>query len=204
MELMRATGTGHAATRERRCRPMTGLRVALRFCACAVALAAAVVVLVTPSTAEATFGGRNGLLLMGSTERGSPKISPVARKADCDGRADLWTVRPDGSHLTRIGWGDTGMFSPMGRRLAINYGGDSCWGYAARRTRPPCRLVPVARGRVEPSPNQRHRPHRLAAKRTIDRCRARRWVACRCTQWASVYDRRRPVHLRRQRERAVL
>lgn len=129
MELMRAAGTRHATTRERRCRPMAGLRVALWFCVCPVALAAAVVVLVTPSTAEATFGGRNGLLLMGSTERGSPKISPVARKADCDGRADLWTVRPDGSHLTRIGWGDTGMFSPMGRRLAIDYGGDSCWGY---------------------------------------------------------------------------
>jgi hypothetical protein len=126
---MRATGTGPAAMRERHSRATAQLGVALQFCACAVALAAAVLVLVPPSTADATFGGRNGLLLMGSVERESPKIGPVARKADCDGRADLWTVRPDGSHLTRIGWGDTGMFSPMGRRVAIDYGGDSCWGY---------------------------------------------------------------------------
>ena len=90
---------------------------------------AAVVALAAPCTAEATFAGRNGLLLMGSVERISPKIGPVARKADCDGRADLWTVFPDGSHLKRIGWGDTGLFSPMGRRLAIDYSGDSCWAY---------------------------------------------------------------------------
>jgi hypothetical protein len=126
---MRATRTGHAAIRERRCSPLAALRVALRSCVCGVALVATVVPLVTPSTAQATFGGRNGLLLMGSYERASPKIGPGARTADCNGRADLWTVRPDGSHLTRIGWGDTGLFSPMGRRLAIAYSGDSCWGY---------------------------------------------------------------------------
>ena len=81
---------------------------------------------------------------MDSAERWSPKISPVARKADCDGRADLWTVRSrTGPDLTRIGWGDTGMFSPMGRRLAIDYGGDSCWGSSTTDPTPvpadPCR-----------------------------------------------------------------
>ena len=109
MEVMRATGTGHATTRERRCRPMAGLRVALGFCACAVALAAAVVVLVPPSTAEATFGGRNGLLLMGSTERGSPELAPSPGKRMRGARGPL-DARSGWVAPHRIGWGDTGMF----------------------------------------------------------------------------------------------
>jgi hypothetical protein len=126
-ELMRPTGTGHEAPREHRPRQLLAmLRAVFGLCACA----AGVVVLVTPPTAGATFGGRNGLLLMSSFERASPAThKPVARKADCSGRPDLWTVRPDGSHLARIGWGESGLFSPMGRRVAIDYGGDSCWAY---------------------------------------------------------------------------
>ena len=140
MELMRARdGRGD---RERRCRPVGGHRgrstVRMR-----VALAAAVVALVAPTYGEATFAGRNGLLLMGSTERMSPSSARRGKRIATVARTCGRSVRT-GRTRPGIGCGDTGLFSPMGGRLAIDDGGDLCWGYE-QRIGPPRRLVLVAR-----------------------------------------------------------
>jgi hypothetical protein len=95
---------------------------------CLAAVVVGVLLLAVPCAASATFSGRNGRLLMWSSENARPDAL-AARPADCFGRPELWSVRPDGKNLTRLGWGDTGIFSPSGRSLAIDYQGDSCWAY---------------------------------------------------------------------------
>ena len=91
--------------------------------------ATVLVVLLAPASAWATFSGRNGVLLLTGASRVHLAKEPAARPADCNGKPELWTVRPDGSHFVRLGFGADGLFSPSGRQVAINYPGDSCYYY---------------------------------------------------------------------------
>ena len=85
------------------------------------------------SPAEGTFSGRNGALLVSTGGMGTwspfPPLgsAPSARPAECAYPSTLWTVWPDGSRQAGLGFGDTGLFSPKGQRLAIDYGGSPCY-----------------------------------------------------------------------------
>ncbi|MGZ6669342.1 MAG: hypothetical protein ACXVH3_32145 [Solirubrobacteraceae bacterium] len=103
-------------------------RVTLAFASqSCLALLAGVLLLAVPSAASATFSGRNGRLLMWNDSQ-SVTAPPAARLAECDYPSELWSIRPDGTHLAPLGRGDTGIFSPSGSSLAINYQGDPCYG----------------------------------------------------------------------------
>lgn len=85
------------------------------------------------SPAEGIYSGRNGALLVSTGGMGTwspfpPSGSaPSARPAECAYPSTLWTVWPDGSRQAGLGFGDTGLFSPKGQRLAIDYGGSPCY-----------------------------------------------------------------------------
>lgn len=93
----------------------------------ALAVVLAVMLAGAPS-AEATFGGRNGALLV--AVRHGTRIGPAAGllpnpRFGC-GTGDLWSLRSDGTHPRWVGRGDNGLFSPDGRRLAISVFGGGC------------------------------------------------------------------------------
>jgi hypothetical protein len=88
-----------------------------------------------PSVAGATYSGHNGDVLVRSPAPvGLGEAGPDARGADCLGFASgRWAVRADGTRPIDVGWGDSGMFSPQGLRLAIAFLGDPCYGYGGGR-----------------------------------------------------------------------
>jgi len=100
----------------------------------------AIAIMAWASPAGATFSGRDGALLVSTGGFGTwspfPTLSsaPQARAAECGYPSTLWTAWPDGSHQIGLRHGDTGLFSPRGQRLAIDYGGDPC--YAGTGTDP--------------------------------------------------------------------
>jgi hypothetical protein len=94
------------------------------------AMVTAVVGLVVCSPAAATFAGGNGVLLVGGYGGGAPLFSvragaPLARPAECSSYV-LGTVAPDGSRRRLLGDGDSGLFSPDGKRLAISIEPSGC------------------------------------------------------------------------------
>lgn len=133
-DLLVAVREGGTSRRRQRAR---GGRGSVALCATVAAGAIALLMLVVASPAGATFAGRNGVLLVSShgysgppfTTAGSSAFAPLAHSdaAGCDVPSELWGLRPDGSHPTDLGRGDTGMFSPGGRRLAIYYRGDPAY-----------------------------------------------------------------------------
>lgn len=104
---------------------MTARRVGWAMVAVLVSL------LVAAPASQGTFAGRNGVLLVSGPGGSSSSAAggPRAHRADCYGPSGLWMVRPDGSHWKALGVGDTGGFSPGGKRLWINYAGDPCLDY---------------------------------------------------------------------------
>jgi len=100
---------------------------------------AAVLLGVVDRAEASTFAGRNGVLLASQLDA-SPFLTssppgvmsranrdPVARPADCMGTSWLWSVFPDGTHVRYLGVGDSALFAPSGRRLAIDFE-TSCYG----------------------------------------------------------------------------
>lgn len=76
--------------------------------------------------AGAVTAGRNGLLLVAASQGSvfqAADAVPVARVADCAESipSELWTVRPGGGGLARVGAGGFGQFSPDGRMLVTSY-----------------------------------------------------------------------------------
>lgn len=124
--------SGPAELRQRWPRTRSGLGTLLRSRVGWLALMWLGCGVLMPSSALATFAGRNGVLLVGAPVGSRPFASqpPRAHTADCTAEpSELWSVRPDGSHPVDLGPGDDGIFSPGGKRLAVAYSGDPCWGY---------------------------------------------------------------------------
>jgi hypothetical protein len=99
--------------------------------AAVVCAAAAALTFTLPSTASATFPGRNGVLLVAGESSGGigASAAPRARTAECGYPWAWWTLRPDGKNSGHAGPGNRALFSPRGLRLAVDYWGDPCWSY---------------------------------------------------------------------------
>jgi hypothetical protein len=130
-----------------------------------------------PSVAGATYSGHNGDVLVRSPAPVGLGEAGPARGADCLGFASgLWAVRADGTRPIDVGWGDSGMFSPQGLRLAITFLGDPCYGYGggapAGSQR---RLVPLPQRRLSfaADPTGRGRACRLGSVETGESATAR-------------------------------
>jgi hypothetical protein len=144
-------------SRRHRC-PRSGWRSVVR-CVGVAAGKAALLALVVASPAGATFAGRNGVLLVSSTP-GHPPFITTARASEfpeCGPPSELWGVRPDGFHPVDLGRGDSGLFSPGGRRLAIYDTGDPAYPEGCMGSTP---FDPRAGLYVSRPYAADHRPHR--------------------------------------------